>query len=340
VTYLLYPRSIARSLTSIVVMGVLVLSLACRPEDYQKPIQGFQEASNTVIAADRAFLSNENTIEQNKYIDQQVFERKPLGPAEIDNQIIITPAEIKLRTEALDALSKYTANLATLAQGKADPSTGQNMKTASTNLQTSATNAGSQSSTNTTQAAFSTKFSGVAGAAAAAIGAVAQLIMDHKTRNEIEKSVKDTNDAITALITLIGDDAQGSYLRQKNQLGAYGMQLSNDYKCEIAIDSDSAQGANEVKCPRKPKGVEPDPIVLLMLADKIKASRAQEATLDNANPAPAIAQMQKAHQALVAYVTSDKSPKSLSDLATDVKDFVTAAQPLGQAVQGLVTAIK
>jgi hypothetical protein len=335
---LLHPRSIARSLTNVVMMGVLVASLACKPEDYQKPIQGFQTASNTVIAADRTFLGNENTIEQNKFIDQQVFECKPLAPDEIDGRTIITSDEIKLRTDALDALSKYTINLAALAQGKADSSTGQNMKAASTNLQTAAENAGKTASSTPAQAAFNTKFSGPAGAAAAAIGAVAQLIIDHKARNEIEKSVKDTNNAVNDLIALISADAQGAYLRQHNAITSYAMQLANDYKREF--DSTPAPDPNAVNCPPKQKGVGPDPIILLILADKIKAVRGQQAILENANPAPAIAQMQKAHQALFAYATSDKSPKSLSDLVTDVKDFENAVQPLGQAIQGLVTAIK
>jgi hypothetical protein len=80
VKFLLYRSGIARSLASIIVTGSFILSLARGPEDYQKPIQGFQNAANTVIAADRAFLSHENGIEQNLYIDQQVFEQKPFGP--------------------------------------------------------------------------------------------------------------------------------------------------------------------------------------------------------------------------------------------------------------------
>jgi hypothetical protein len=168
VKFLLYRGSIPRSVARIVVTGSFIVSLACGPEDYQKPIQGFQNAANTVIAADRAFLSNENSIEESLYIDQQVFERKPFGSDDVANRAIISPAEIKFRTEALDALSQYTTNLATLAQGKADPSTGQTMKKSSDALQTSATKAGSQAGSNKTQSAFNTKFSGVATAAAAA----------------------------------------------------------------------------------------------------------------------------------------------------------------------------
>ena len=338
-TFSFYRSSIAQSMASIIAGGALVVTLACGPEDYQKPIQGFQDASNTVIAADRAFLSNENTNEQNLFIDQRVFEQKPFGPAEIDKQTIISSAEIKTRTQALDALSHYTTNLATLAQGKAGSSVGQDTKALSTNLQTLAKDAANQLNPNKDQAAFNTKFSGVAGAAAAAIGAVAQLIIDHKARTEIEKSIKETDKDVTALVSLIGDDAQGSYLRQKAQLGAYGVQLYKDYACEIAV-GDSAADVDGVRCPKKEKGVQVDPAILLTLADRIKSFRVQQATLENANPAPAIAQMQKSHEALVTFVSSNKSPQTLSELITDVQNFITAAQPLGQAVQSLMTATK
>src|SRR6266849_1445483 len=85
-----------------------VFQLACGPEDYQKPVQQFQDASTVVISATRAFLTNENTVEQNKALDDLVFERKPLSLAEIDKIEIISQKEIKIRTDALDALAQYT----------------------------------------------------------------------------------------------------------------------------------------------------------------------------------------------------------------------------------------
>jgi hypothetical protein len=336
----LFCRSLTRSLSTVFMTGLFALSMACGPEDYQKPIQGFQNAANTVIAADRAFLSNENNIEQNLFIDRQVFEQKPFGPADVDRQIIITPAEIKFRTEALDALSQYTTNLATLAQGKADPATGQNMKKSSTNLEASASTAGSEASSNKDQSDFNKKFSGVATAAAAAIAVVAQLIMDHKARNEIKKSVEATDKDVTKLISLIGDDAQGSFLRQQNQLGVLGVQLYKDYACEIAVDDGSTAEVGQVRCPKREKGLQADPVTLLALGDRLKAYHTQRAALENANPALAIAQMQKAHEALVAYVSSDKNAEKLSDLIADVKNFVSAAQPLEKAVQTVMTATK
>ena len=84
------------------------------------------------------------------------------------------------------------------------------------------------------QASFNAKFSGVATAAATVIGAVAQLVIARRARHEIEQSVKDSNKQIAELIALIADDAQGSFLRQQSQLGAYGVQLYKDYSCEIS----------------------------------------------------------------------------------------------------------
>lgn len=52
----------------------LALQAGCGPEDYQKPIKQFQDASAVVITATEAFLNNMNTIEQNKAIDEAIFE--------------------------------------------------------------------------------------------------------------------------------------------------------------------------------------------------------------------------------------------------------------------------
>jgi hypothetical protein len=183
----------------------------------------------------------------------------------------------------------------------------------------------------------------VASAASSAISAVATLIINHKARTEIEKSVKETDPAITALIELISTDAQDSYERQKTQLENYGLDVYKMYQCEVAVvalprpDAPKPEGPT---CRQRAPGVDSDPASLLSLADRIKSYSAQQATLANANPAPAIAKMQKAHQALVAYVSSKNSPTTLSVLVADVQNFITAALPLGQAVEALVKASK
>jgi hypothetical protein len=288
-----------------------VFQMACGPEDYQKPVQQSQDASTIVINATRAFLTNENTVEQNKALDDLVFERKPLSLAEIDKIEIISQKEIKIRTDALDALAQYTSNLVILTQGKAGSAVGDNTKKLSDSLKTLADDAKKLPATKPTFL-NNAKFSGIVSAAASAIGAVAQLIVERKARRELERSIVANDAAVTALIQQISDDAQGSYLRQKNQLGAYGDQLSRDYEKEI-------EG-------------KPDPILLLTFAKTIKSYRTQNSQLSDANPAPAIAKMKAAHEKLVAFVKSDKRPETFAELVTAVKNFVDAAQPLGLAL--------
>jgi len=295
-----------------------VVTVSCGPGDYQQPVKQFQDASDVVIAATRTFLDHENTVEENAVIDRQVFEQKPLDPAAINAADIISPEEIKLRTDALDALAKYTANLGLLASGKAAAEVGQDTKTLSKSLEKLADDAknvpGAQGTIFDNQ-----KFSGIAGAAAGAIGAVAQLIIDRKARRELEHAVVANDPAVQNLLQLIADDATLAYERQKATLSATGFQMYNIYKEEL----------------QKP---DRDPVLLLLMADRIKNFRTQQSVLPAADPAPAILAMKKAHSALVSSIESDKTPHGLSQLVEAVHDLATAAGPLGDAVQELVKA--
>jgi hypothetical protein len=311
-------RSVGRSRQ--LVMSLVFFSLlqmGCGPEEYQKPIQQFQDASNSVISTTRAFLNNMNVIEQNAKLDNVVFQKEKLDLSDLEKIEIISPEEIRIRTQALDALTQYTSNLAELAQGKAGAAVGDNTTKLSSSLKGLAEDAKKLPAAKGT---FfdNAKFSGIVSGAASAIGAVAQLIVEHKARREIETSIEANDAAVTLLIQQISDDAAGAYLRQKSQLGAYGDQLSKDY--QVALNGS------------------PDPILLLSFAKTLKSYRTQSAQLTQANPGPAIEKMKKAHESLVAYVKSSKNPKTLAELVTAVQEFVTAAKPLGQAVQSLISA--
>ena len=310
------PRNVAPFIAVMLLLNLLIQA-GCGPEDYQTPIQGFEAASATVITAMQKFLVNENLIEQNTTLDDLVFEHKPLNLPEIDKIEIISPEEIAVRTDALNALAQYTANLAVLAQGKPSAAVGDNTKQLSSSLKALAEDVQKLPATKTTFL-HNAQFGGLVSNAANAVGAVAQLIVERKARRQLEQSIIQNDPAVTALIDQISIDAQGAYLRQENQMGAYGTQLSKDYDTE-----------------RKGNA---DPALLLTLATAIKNYRAAKSQLAGANPAPAITKMKKAHEALVAYVKSSKSPRSLSQLVKAVREFVLSVQPLGEAVQGLAKA--
>ena len=308
-----------RTVWALALFTLIALQPACGPEDYQKPIEQFQDASTVVINTTRTFLNNMNVIEQNEQLDDMFFERKPLDLPGLNKVEIISLEEIRIRTAALDALTQYTSNLAQLAQGKAGSAVGDSTTKLASSLKTLASDA---QKLPPTKATFldNPKFSGIVGASASAVGAVAQLIVAHKARREIEQSIESNDAAVTSLIEQIGNDATGAYLRQQSQLGAYGDQLTRDYSVEI-------------------KGT-PDPILLLSLASTVKNYRIQQSQLSEANPATAIDKLKKAHEALVSYLKSGKNPKTLAQFVNAVQDFYTAAQPLGEAVHALISAGK
>ena len=298
-----------------------VLLAGCGPTDYQKPIQEFSDASAVVAASASTYLNGMNVLEQAKALRQLAFEGKPIDLAEIDKITVISPAEIALRTKTLTTLSDYTASLAILASGKSGSTTSADFKSLESTLQQIATDAGSA----TGKALDNKHFSGVASAAASAVGAVAQLVIDHKAREDIEASVIQNEKSIEELIDLIGGEMQIAYQRQKTTLGDTRIFITQAYA--EAIAPPGAEGSARTTISGR-----------LTLADNLTDYRKQDALLLAADPQPAVLKMKAAFAALVQYAHKDHDPKSSAALWKSVQDFIAAAQPLGQAIHDLVTA--
>jgi hypothetical protein len=296
-------------------MAFAMLALGCGPTDYQKPIQQFSDASAVVAASATSYLNNENTIEQEALITRLAFESKVIKLTDVDKDVIVSPAEIQFRSQAISILSNYTANLAALASGSASTSIGKSTTDLSASLKKIGTDSGALSNHKVDNAAFS----GVASAAATAIGAVAQLIVDHKARRDIESSVESNEKPIEDLIDLIGQELTLSYERQKTALGAQQIYLTQAYAAELSSPVPNTERR-------------------LALASKINSYRRQAQLLRSADPSPAVNKMKGSFVALVSYARSDKNPKTIAALWQAVQEFTAAAQPLGQAIQSLIAA--
>ncbi len=298
-----------------------LLLTGCGPTDYQQPIQNFSAASAVVAASASSYLNSINVTEQERALRESAFEGKPIDLSEIDKLALITPEELALRSKAITALSNYTTSLAILASGKAGSNTAADFKDLEGTLQKVATDAGSIKGKTLDNA----KFSGIASAAAAAVGAVAQLVIDHKARKIIEASVVRDEKPIEDLIELIGNEMQLAYQLQKAAVSATRVYLTSAYK--------------EAITPTSPAGALPTTIsTRLSVADTLTTYRKQQALIEAADPEPVILQMKAAYAALVQYAHDDHDPKSTAELWKNVQDFIAAAQPLGQAIHDLVSA--
>ena len=299
----------------------LALLSGCVPDqDYTPVVTQFQQSATTLAQSFQTLLVNANQIEYEHYIDTQAFSHGQLTPAEIDNQAVITPAELKLRSDAVLALAEYTTALATLAQGKEEAKIVQDASTASDSFSMLATDA-QTAAANRHLIPSTADYAGPISGAAAAAGIILGLIERHRTHEEIRKSIEKNDPALAALFDLLGNESQAIYERQKSTQRAQGVMLFADYNREITQPA-------------------PDKDYLLQLSDRIKQYRHNQLLVAQSDPAAAIAAFKKAHDALVAVILApkDTKPQSLAQLVASVKSFSAEVQPLSAGVKATATA--
>lgn len=310
------PRRIYAHRRALLALVILLLLTGCVPDqDYTPVVRQFQQSSDTLARSFHTLLINANLVEYEHYIDTQTFDRAQLAPAEIDSRAVITPEELKLRSDAILALAQYTSALATLAQGKEEGQIVADATTASTSFSTLATDA--QTAAAAKHLIPSTAdYAGPISSAASAAGIILGLIERHRTHEEIRQSIEKNDPALTTLFDMIGTESQAIYERQKSTQRAQGILLFADYNREITQPN-------------------PDKDYLLQLSERIKQFRRDESLVVQCDPTAAVAAFKKAHDALVAVILAPKDarPRTLAELVTSVKSFATEVEPLADGVQ-------
>ena len=323
-------RPKGRRHTVALVTALAVFAVGCGPTDYQKPIHDFGEASRVVIVAANNFYCNYNFLETRNSLSETATMGKEikLKPTEdrlmtVDVPMVIDPQAIEVRTKALRVLSKYIANLAELASGKPGEAVGKETAALSKTLDQTVDDAKKLADlVDSNGHAFisNSKFASLASPVASAIGAVAQLIVNHKSRREIEQSLAQQEDSVKALMDLLSREMALIYERQKSNLRLNQMLALQIYNEAVKKDKGLAER--------------------LSAADQIAGREREAQLLQAADPQPAVDKMKTTFEALVAYAKSDKNPKTIADLFTTVQDFVSEAGPLGDASHALVAALQ
>src|SRR6185369_2670544 len=125
----------------------------------------------------------------------------------VDVPMVIPPEAIEVRTKALRVLSKYIENHAELASGKPGEAVGKETAALSKTLDQTVDDAKKLADLvdPDTHHDFisNSKFSSLASPVASAIGAVAQMIINHKARREIEQSLAQQEDSVKTLMDLL-----------------------------------------------------------------------------------------------------------------------------------------
>jgi hypothetical protein len=304
-------------LLSLCTLLLFLVYTGCGNEDIQRPIKQFQDASAVVIAAARVTYQGMNDIEENAELNREIFSGEQFDETKIKAVDVITSDELSVRVNALNQLSRYTSALADLAALKAPAQVTQKFQDVGAGFTTVATDA-SKLVNRQGSGIDNTKLSGVVNVVSAGIGAVVRAIEEHRARKEIEKQIRDHDADVQALTKLLGDELEIAYQRRISTERNFGNFLRDALETER----------------RKPN--QGDPVLRMLLGEHYRDWRARQPALANADPRPAIDAMQKAHAALVTYLSAEKGPKSLSELYAAAESFFDRVQPLGQAIAALI----
>jgi hypothetical protein len=281
--------------------------------DYSKTVTSFQTSANTLTQAYLALLNNENAAAATAYIDSSIAQSRPITSAGLAATARVTPTQIKLRTQTIAALTAYITALASFASGAP-----------ATKCAADATAAKSSIATLTAQ----TPVAGPLSAAFGVMSDILDLIAKHAGERAVHDSIAANQDKITALFTLIEQEAGDTYTVQKTFLDS-----RQSFMVQLYNRAATAPTAN--------------PAALLAAADRVTQAEKDSAAFAAADPTPAIAAFTKAYTALVDAILAQpavekdnkKKAESFTSVVAAVETFQTAVAPLETSTAALYKSL-
>lgn len=301
------------------IRGLVMLSLclvlglsACSTTAYKAPINQFNEASTVVVETSRAYINDVNKVERDKYVQDQIINRKQITLIDIQTKQLLTPDEIELRLKALSQLTQYSNLLVKIANSDAPESITQNAESLGKAIEK--LNADVSKKLGRPENA---NFKAAVGPVTTLIGEVARFAAERKIQQALDKAVREGEKPVKKLLEVLSTETSAAYERKRSYLSRMRTIAVDAYNTELG------------------KGSNTNTDTLNKYADQIKAQLDKWDTFAAANPQEGIASMSEAHSSLVSYVNSHKTPKDLADFIAEMERFLERAKIVGKAVKEL-----
>lgn len=293
---------------AVVMLTLIILMIACAPAAYREPITRYQQASTVVIEGARTTYGSANKGERDAEIDRRLDrqERITLHDLNSEDLRLLGPDDIAARMKALDALAKHGELLLTLASSDAP----QKAKDAANSLDDAIISLNSALDN-----ASSDGFKETAGGFVTIAGEVAQLALEDKITAALDKSIVASGNQVKSLLRVLRTEIGVLYERRRTN-------LSNERVAAVDAYNELIARPN------------PNPASLVKAATRIKAV---EDAWDNLplllGAGPGLDAMTQAHQKLMDYAISPKSPQDFAALVEAIDAFVTRAKVIADAIQ-------
>lgn len=289
---------------------------------YQNPIANFQTAVNSANGSIRPYLTEVNTLVVKANLYDKVGQGKPWGTEDL--KAAIPQQEIQVRLQALSVIASYANALGAVANAGDVEALGQAAKTLGDDVNgLGATISGLASKRSANPGKSDTAKQAAAldlsGPVASLVTLFGTLAIEHAQRQAVEKAILDGEKPVGQLLDLLKADLQAiTYV---------------DDSSYAAMQTGMVLLYNEAR-------TKTDPLGLMMLIDRFVADNNQLQVLRSMQIDSLLSDMKNAHTALVVFAKSSKTPKDLSDLASQIDVFTAQVKLVNDAVVSIQSTVK
>ncbi len=291
--------------TMLLPLASLLLLSGCAKPAYKDPISKFQAASAVVIANAEDEYISANKKERDAEIDTKIYLGKAIEPEIFfgDELLVIKHDDLKARLNALAALKEHGNLLLALVNSDAP----NEAKKAVASLDDAVLRL-----KGSLEKAFPDKgFKDKAGAFADIAGEVSKLVLEKKINEALSKAILLSEKDVPPLIDLLQEEVLNHFPEmERGSLSAALAARIKSYNSEIPSDLEK----------RKKAGTE-----IKSAGDALETLRFR--------PDPGFATMKEAHNTLVKYAKSPKTPQNLKELAAAMNAFADEAKIIADSIK-------
>jgi hypothetical protein len=303
---------------AIMLLSTVVLT-GCVTAHFTEPIASFRDSINTSSATIRIYYVELNQFEREIYLDERLYDPTKEVFA-TDEQGQLTPLigaffgaeSIKARTDAIALLGVYAQRLGELAASEAPKQFAEGTKILGDNLfnlQKTFEKLGKDDEEKKTIDATAKNYAGPIGRI---VGVIGRIYSEKQREAAIKKAIEEGAPAVRTVLALLQKDLT-EVIDPLKRLG-----LKQKLAERVTHYNNNRQASFEQR--------------RQMLAEIDAAASRYEAAL-TANPANLIQTMSEAHEALVKYAGSPKTPQSFAELLAALETFKSHAQEVANAVK-------
>jgi hypothetical protein len=304
------PTKLGRTRCAAALLWPMVLLGGCITARFDNPVASFRESINTSGAAIATYYTGLNRFEREVYLDGRLYDPNEVVLA-TDAQGKPTPLtgalfsaqSIKARTDAIALLGVYAQRLGELSGSEAPKQFAEGTKVLGedlANLQKTFEDLGDASAMD------------YAAPIGKIVGAIGCMVLEHKREAAVKAAIEEGAPSVRQVLAFLQKDLS----RVIDPLKKTGLKQK---LAERVVYYNTHRSASFEQ--RKQMLAEID----------IAASRYEAAV--TANPANLIQVMSEAHEALVKYAASPKTPGTFAELLAALQTFKSCAQEVAEAVK-------